>query len=329
VNIAERRQYIVKQARRLGLDPAAVIAVASREGLSGGVGDGGHAFGPFQMNDAGGVLTGDPNPQHHTNAYAWSNQGILRALRAQATVAGGLTGRAAVHALVYNYERPADKAGEFTGAMAALGHVGASSGTVPGAQPGAPGSGVVQTGKHTQFDTGQFKNQLAMSMMQDATTRAQGGTPPPMLDTIAQLRAAATTRVNNAAGPGGIPTGGGAGTGIGAHAARIAANQIGTPYVWGGESKSGFDCSGLVQFTYAKLGIQLPRTAAEQGTAGRAVSFKNLKAGDLLVENNGDHVVMYAGNGRVVAAPHSGQNVQYQPLNYFPSSQYHARRIVG
>lgn len=325
MNLAERRQYIIQQARKLGLDPRAVIAVASREGLSGGVGDGGHAFGPFQMNDAGGVLTNAPANEHN-NAFAWSNKGIMMALRAQASVAGGLTGRAAVHALVYNYERPADKAGEFSGAMGAYGHVGASVGSVPGSTPGGPGSGVIGKGG-TQFDTGQFKTQLAMTMMQDATARAQGQAVPNLMDQMTALRAAATTRVNNAAGPGGIPTSGG--SGVGAHAAKIAANQIGTPYVWGGESKSGFDCSGLVQFTYAKLGIKIPRTAAEQGTAGRAVSYKNLKPGDILVENNGDHVVMYAGNGQVVAAPHSGTNVQYQPLNYFPSSQYYARRIVG
>jgi cell wall-associated NlpC family hydrolase len=186
--------------------------------------------------------------------------------------------------------------------------------------------GTIQHGS-MQFDQAQYKTQLAMTMMQDATARATGQQPPDLLSQMQAIRAAATTKVSNAAGAGGVPVAGGGG--VGSRAAHIASKQIGTPYVWGGESKAGFDCSGLVQFAYSKLGISLPRTAAEQGKAGRGVSYKNLKPGDILVENNGDHVVMYAGNGQVVQAPHTGTNVQYSPLSYFPSSQYYARRIVG
>lgn len=329
INIAQREKYIVAQARKLGLDPAAVLAIASHEGLSGGIGDGGHAFGPFQMNDAGGVLTGAP-ASHHSNAYAWSNAGIMQALKAMATVAGGLSGRKAVTAIATRYERPADPAAEIKDAMSVYGTVGNVHGTVTnggGTTPGGPGSGILSSGGK-QFDTGQYKSQLAMTMMQDATTRAQGGTPPDLLTQMAALREAATTKVNNAAGPGGISIPG-SGSGLGSRAATIAGKQVGTPYVWGGESKAGFDCSGLVAWTYAKLGINLPRTAAAQGKAGRAVSYKNLQPGDILVENNGDHVVMYAGDGKVVQAPHTGTNVQYSPLSWFSSSQYHARRIVG
>jgi len=319
-----RAHYIAQEAARLGLDPKAVLAIAQHEGLSGRIGDGGHAFGPFQLNNAGGVLTNQP-AGHQNNDWAWSNQGIIWALKRMATVAGGLTGRQAVTAIASRFERPADVQGEINDAWSHYGHVSGAGGAI---QSGGatPSPGTIQVG-NTQFDQGQYKAQLAMTMMQDATARATGTQPPDLLTQMQAIRAAATTKVSNAAGAGGIPLGGG--SGIGSKAAHIAGKQVGTPYVWGGESKAGFDCSGLVQFAYSRLGIKLPRTAAEQGQAGRAVSYKNLKPGDILVENNGDHVVMYAGNGQVVQAPHSGTNVQYSPLSYFPSSQYYARRIVG
>jgi cell wall-associated NlpC family hydrolase len=195
-----------------------------------------------------------------------------------------------------------------------------------------PDKGTVQTSggasQATHFDAALYTKQAAMMMLDDAAQRANG--VQPTTDLFSQLEAArkaATTRVDVSTGTA-MPTAG-AGGGLGGRVAAIAAKQIGTPYVWGGESKAGFDCSGLVQYAYAKLGIKLPRTAAEQGTAGRPVSYKNLKPGDLLVENNGDHVVMYAGNGKVIQAPHTGTNVQSSPLSWFPSDQYYARRIVG
>ncbi len=158
---------------------------------------------------------------------------------------------------------------------------------------------------------------------------AIAGTPSqvPLDQQLTAIRKAATSKVSALGQP--LATSPGGDGGVGSRASAIAIRQIGTPYVWGGESKAGFDCSGLVQFAYAKLGIKLPRTAAQQGQSGRSVSYANLKPGDLLVANSGDHVVMYAGNGQVVQAPHTGTNVGYAPLSYFPSSQYSARRIVG
>ncbi len=321
-----REAYLAAQARKLGLDPRAVLAIAAHEGLSGGVGDGGHAFGPGQLNDAGGVLTNAPANEHN-NKWAWSNAGINFWLKGVAQVAGGLTGKAAIDNITKRYERPANPAAEIADAWSRYKGGGAAA---PGpAFTGGPNAASAGSSQSVHFDAAQFRAQSGMLLMQDAAARAAGQAPTQDLSAgLEAIRKAATTKVDNSLGAGGIPVAGGGG-GLGGRVTAIAGKQVGTPYVWGGESKSGFDCSGLVQYCYGKLGIQLPRTAAEQGKTGRAVAYKNLKPGDLLVENSGDHVVMYAGNGKVVAAPHTGTNVQYQPLNYFPSSQYYARRIVG
>ena len=100
------KQFIAKQAAALGLDPKAVLGVATAEGgFSGAIGDGGHAFGPFQLNNAGGVLTGyQGNPQQYANSAA----GIMYALQQMAKVAGGLKGMAAISAIVSRFERPKD-----------------------------------------------------------------------------------------------------------------------------------------------------------------------------------------------------------------------------
>ncbi len=101
---------IISLAKKYGLDPNAVLAVARGEGgLSyGAVGDGGHAFGPFQMNDAGGVLTGRFGSSQARARYANSPAGLSEALRAMSGVARGLSGPAAVRAIISRYERPAD-----------------------------------------------------------------------------------------------------------------------------------------------------------------------------------------------------------------------------
>lgn len=117
-------RLIARAAATRGLDPAAVLAVASMEGLSGAIGDGGHAFGPFQLNNAGGVITGmfaGATPQQ-INDWAWSPAGIAFALDHMAHVARGLTGRAAIDAIVRKFERPLAPDPEVAGAIARYGH---------------------------------------------------------------------------------------------------------------------------------------------------------------------------------------------------------------
>lgn len=105
------------------LDHKAVLAVAAQEGLGGGIGDGGHAFGPFQLNNAGGVITGQFAGQtpEQINKWAWSPAGINYALGRIASVANGLHGQAAVSNIVSRFERPANIPREIAGATAAYG----------------------------------------------------------------------------------------------------------------------------------------------------------------------------------------------------------------
>lgn len=174
----------------MGLDPNAVLAVSSVEGLSGRVGDGGHAFGPFQLNDAGGVLTNRPGDHR---AFAESKAGINWALQQIAAVAKGKTGQSAVQAIVSQFERPADIPGEIGRATQAYGHVG-SSGPLPpsggGGQLGAAGPALAQ-----QNDA--YRAQLA-SVLQAQTQRFLHGdlSPHPednvVLAQLAQMRQQST-----------------------------------------------------------------------------------------------------------------------------------------
>ena len=109
----------------------------------------------------------------------------------------------------------------------------------------------------------------------------------------------------------------------------VAGTQIGKPYVFGsGPDTSSFDCSDLIQWAYGQLGIHLPRTTWEQIKVGQPVQWGAFKPGDLIFSNGGEHVVMYVGNGKVIAAPHTGTVVQYQPISKFKSSFVGARRII-
>ena len=109
-------------------------------------------------------------------------------------------------------------------------------------------------------------------------------------------------------------------------ALRAAEQQIGVPYVWGGETPGvGFDCSGLVQWAWGKAGISIPRTTESQWPAMVHVPLSALQPGDLLFYYNldgdhaVDHVVMYVGSGpwgtsTIIAAAHSGTTVSFAPI---------------
>ncbi|MFE7173549.1 NlpC/P60 family protein [Streptomyces sp. NPDC057616] len=106
-------------------------------------------------------------------------------------------------------------------------------------------------------------------------------------------------------------------------AAAIAAARsvLGMPYIWGASGPSGFDCSGLMQWSYAQAGIHLPRTSQEQRYAGRRIPLSEARPGDLIVyRSDASHVAMYMGNGEVIHAPHPGAAVRYDPVNMLPVS---------
>lgn len=115
-----------------------------------------------------------------------------------------------------------------------------------------------------------------------------------------------------------------------------ALTQLGVPYVWGGESpETGFDCSGLVQWAYAQVGVALPRTTSGQILVGVPVDVDDLRPGDLVFSQsirdgevvNLGHVAIYAGGGQVVVAPRTGDVVRVRPLD--PREVQALRRVLA
>lgn len=108
-----------------------------------------------------------------------------------------------------------------------------------------------------------------------------------------------------------------------------AKKYLGVPYLYGGADPSkGLDCSALVQRAYADLGISLPRTSQEQATVGTPVaSLAQARPGDLICFGNpATHIGIYAGDGTMVVAPHTGTNVQIQEITTTPST---IRRVLN
>lgn len=98
-------------------------------------------------------------------------------------------------------------------------------------------------------------------------------------------------------------------------AVQAALGQTGTPYVWGGNTPSGFDCSGLTSWAYAQAGVSIPRTSGAQYAGLPKVSRSELQPGDLLFFNSPiSHVGMYIGNGQMVEAPYTGTNVRVRSI---------------
>jgi cell wall-associated NlpC family hydrolase len=124
--------------------------------------------------------------------------------------------------------------------------------------------------------------------------------------------------------------------GSGEEVVRHAMTQLGVPYVWGGTTPGvGFDCSGLVQWAYRQIGVELPRTTQQQILVGVAVSVEELRPGDLVFTRSDrgsytldyGHVAIYAGGGQEIVAPRSGDVISLRPVRM--TNVQAVRRVLG
>lgn len=182
----------------------------------------------------------------------------------------------------------------------------------------AVGTGLDRPGRVVQ-DLSVQQRSLAVLQAREQTRRATPAAPaPPSVTTVPATAAPVVP-----AGP--APTLGGQAPLSAPQAVSVAVGyaleQVGKPYVWGATGPDTYDCSGLVQRSYAMAGVSLPRTSREQARVGTPVELADLLPGDLLfwAYNPGDlgtvhHVAMYLGDGRIVQAPQPGEYVEVTSL---------------
>lgn len=126
-----------------------------------------------------------------------------------------------------------------------------------------------------------------------------------------------------------VPRGSGSPRSISQRAALAAVKQLGAPYRYGGSNEQGFDCSGLVQYAYAKAGMSLPRTTNDLWRQLEPVPARDLRIGDVLffdIDGRVAHVGLYLGGRRFVHAPESGSEVSVASLE---SDYYRAAFVRG
>jgi cell wall-associated NlpC family hydrolase len=113
-----------------------------------------------------------------------------------------------------------------------------------------------------------------------------------------------------------------------AEAIAFAESKLGLWYEWGGTGDPSYDCSGLVQAAWRSAGVQLPRVTWDQLTAGQPVPpvRQDLKPGDLIFYLGGEHVALYVGNGLVIHAPTTGEQIQYAEWDMMPITA--VRRVL-
>ncbi|MDH3430636.1 MAG: C40 family peptidase [Gammaproteobacteria bacterium] len=114
---------------------------------------------------------------------------------------------------------------------------------------------------------------------------------------------------------------------LGERAAMVALQQVGAPYRFGGSTPTGFDCSGLVHYSYVNAGRNIPRTTAGQWATLTPVDDHQIRVGDLLffsISGKMSHVGLYLGDGRFVHAPSTGRRVSIEDLG----SDYYRKAFI-
>jgi cell wall-associated NlpC family hydrolase len=103
----------------------------------------------------------------------------------------------------------------------------------------------------------------------------------------------------------------------------VAKQYVGVPYVYGGASPAGFDCSGFTQYVYAQFGVALPHSSSRQGSGGTAIAASAALPGDLVFMDGGGHVGIYLGGNMMIDAPRAGANVEIRAI--YSSSHWFVR----
>ncbi len=191
----------------------------------------------------------------------------------------------------------------------------------------------------------EYQQQLAAINSMQGTLNSQINTMAAQLEDLNRMQAEQNasqglpTGGGNGGGTTGGTTGGGtstpSGSGTGSDVATYAMSFLGVPYVYGGTSPSGFDCSGLVYYCYKAYGYSVYRTAATLAYNGTAVTRDSLQVGDVILFTSSGggyigHVGIYVGGGQFVHAPHTGDVVKISNLSdsYYNSHYAGARRIA-
>jgi cell wall-associated NlpC family hydrolase len=108
----------------------------------------------------------------------------------------------------------------------------------------------------------------------------------------------------------------------------IAMHYLGVPYVWGGASPRGFDCSGLVMYVFAQIGVSLPHSSYAMYGMGTPVSISQLQPGDLVFFTGASHMGIYIGGGQFIHAPHTGDVVKISSLSGYYSANFAGGRRI-